>query len=345
MVVKRELAKDDKPSKRARGLEVKQIPIPLGSKHDPVPHSDVLPQHEFSWGIVAPKGAGKTTQLCNVLNYYKGYFHTIIIFSPTVRNDEKWDWVKQQKLLAENKKLKRFAQKLREEERKVKNKVVGPPKSGGELEGLLTLNLLAGGRNREENGEFDARIPEDNFMHEYDEETLKTLLSSQQAMIDLLKKHGQTKHTANRMLLLFDDLVGSSLFSNARQNAFKMLNTNHRHLSCSIMMISQAFKEIPKTVRTQFSCLTLFEIYSDSEIESIYLEFPMGMTKDQWLKVYRICVGDEYGFMFYNIQRPKHLRVMKNFETNLYFKEEEEPSKKRKAEEVVEEEKPSVKKQ
>lgn len=65
-------------------LVVSEIPIPLGSKHEPVPF-DVLPSHEFSMGLIAPKGAGKTTLICNLLNYYKGYFHSIIVFSPTVK--------------------------------------------------------------------------------------------------------------------------------------------------------------------------------------------------------------------------------------------------------------------
>jgi len=36
-----------------------------------------------------------------------------------------------------------------------------------------------------------------------------------------------------------DDLVGSKLFSGKRNNPFKMLNTNHRHYSASILMCSQ----------------------------------------------------------------------------------------------------------
>jgi Ni2+-binding GTPase involved in maturation of urease and hydrogenase len=71
-------------------LEVKPIPV-SGHEHPSPPH-DMLPRHEFSMGFIAPKGAGKTTTLINLLRFYKGYFHTIVIFSPTVKNDEKWDW-------------------------------------------------------------------------------------------------------------------------------------------------------------------------------------------------------------------------------------------------------------
>jgi len=71
-----------------KSLVVKPIPTPSGADH-PGPPSDVLPRHEFSMGFIAPKGSGKTTALINLLHFYKGFFNTIIVFSPTVKNDEK----------------------------------------------------------------------------------------------------------------------------------------------------------------------------------------------------------------------------------------------------------------
>lgn len=288
-------------------LPVKPIPVPLSAQHDPSPH-EVLPNHEFSMGLIAPKGAGKTTLICNLLNFYKGYFHSIIIFSPTVANDEKWDWVKRQPLLKENKALKKW---LREEKKKKQeNPIVEMP---NEYKGDFDMLM------ENEETKFSPYIPEDCFYSDYNEEDLKEILDQQQALVEFLKEHGKTKHLANRILFLFDDLVGSSLFSGARKNAFKMLNTNHRHFSSSLIMVSQAFKEIPKTVRTNFSCLILFEIFSDAEIEAIYSEFPMGLRRDAWEEMYRHCVSDDHGFLFYNMQKPKQLRCMKNLTNVLFF--------------------------
>lgn len=288
-------------------LPVKPIPVPLSAQHDPSPH-EVLPNHEFSMGLIAPKGAGKTTLICNLLNFYKGYFHSIIIFSPTVANDEKWDWVKRQPLLKENKALKKW---LREEKKKKQeNPIVEMPNEHKGDFDMLVEN---------EETKFSPYIPEDCFYSDYNEEDLKEILDQQQALVEFLKEHGKTKHLANRILFLFDDLVGSSLFSGARKNAFKMLNTNHRHFSSSLIMVSQAFKEIPKTVRTNFSCLILFEIFSDAEIEAIYSEFPMGLRRDAWEEMYRHCVSDDHGFLFYNMQKPKQLRCMKNLTNVLFF--------------------------
>jgi len=59
-------------------------------KHPPVAHPQ-LPQHPFSMLIVAPKGSGKTNLIVHLLlKQYKGYFHRVVVCSPTLENDPKW---------------------------------------------------------------------------------------------------------------------------------------------------------------------------------------------------------------------------------------------------------------
>lgn len=86
-----QMKKRTRPTKEgtvsSKPLTVKPIPIPHNYKHPPAPHP-ALPNHEFSMGIIAPKGSGKTTLLCNLLKFYSGYFHSIIVFSPTVNSGE-----------------------------------------------------------------------------------------------------------------------------------------------------------------------------------------------------------------------------------------------------------------
>lgn len=65
-----------------------------------------------------------------------------------------------------------------------------------------------------------------------------------------------------------------------------------------------------------------FEIFSDAELESIYDDFPMGLKKKQWFEVFAHCTEGEHNFLFYNIQKPKTMRIMKNFDKVCFFKEE-----------------------
>lgn len=286
-------------------LTVKPIPVPAKWKH-PAPPNDALPTHEFTMGLIAPKGAGKTTVICNLLNFYKGYFHNIIVFSPTVASDEKWDWVKDQKLIIQNKPLMEFVAK---QKKKDMVGIVEQPSVENEFDGLVPPF----------DEDFDGKIPEHCFMSDYDENTLQEIMDEQMKVVKLLKKHKKSKHLANRFLIIFDDLVGSSLFSGTRNNPFKRLNTTHRHYSCSMLMVSQGYKEIPKTVRTNWSCLLIFEIPNDKEIEVIYEEFSMGLKRDAWMEVYQYAVSGDHDFFFMNYQKEKRLRMMKNFDEVLFY--------------------------
>ena len=282
--------------KRAKPLQVIAVPQLSGERHPPVPHPEVLPQHEFTLGLIAPKGSGKTTLIANLLEFYAGYFHTIVVFSPTIENDDKWDVIREMPLRSENAALKRFIEKRRE------NK-----------DGAIVGNPTGMGRHRETT--FDPRIPEDCLLSEYCETTLGQLLDEQDAQISSLKKMGAGKFLANRMLLVFDDLVGSKLFDNRKDNRFKGFITRHRHYSASVIKVTQAYKEIPKTIRTQFSGLILFEIPNKAEVDVVYGEYPVGMDRETWDEAYRFCTGGEFSFMYLQpFRKERSLRVMRNFD-------------------------------
>ena len=290
-------------------LQVKPVPVPTKYKH-PLPSHDQLPVHEFTMGLIAPKGAGKTTTICNLLNFYKHYFHTILVFSPTVQSDEKWDWIKGQKLLIENKPLKNWVRQKMKEQVDSEDKIVQGPKVDPVLEGLVNTTE-----------EFSEYIPEENFFDDYNDAAFQNIMEEQMAMIKLLKKYGQPKYLANRILIIFDDLVGSTLFAGTRGSYFKGVNTRHRHYSASFIMVSQGYKEIPKTIRTNWTALIVFEIGNEKEVEVIYEEYAMGLKRDDWMELYKYATEDDHSFLYINFQKPKRLRMMKNFEQYLFIDE------------------------
>lgn len=95
-------------NKKLKDLKIDVVEKKDGPEHPRV-HHPVLPQHEFSMLIVAPKGSGKTNFICNLLlKHYKRYFHQVWVCSPTYKNDEKWDVVMNTKhILKENAKLEK----------------------------------------------------------------------------------------------------------------------------------------------------------------------------------------------------------------------------------------------
>jgi hypothetical protein len=288
-------------------LKIKEIPTPKIGHPDP-PNS-VLSKHEFSMGIIAPKGSGKTTLICNLLMFYKKYFNDIFIFSPTVLSDDKWDFIKKQELLLENKPLKKWLQQEKKKrEGTFQHQIVQDPPANIGYEENTNIS----------GNEFDGRIPEENFYHNYSEEDLEEILMRQKRIINGLKKAKKPKYLADRILLIFDDLVGSALFGMAKDNLFKGFNTRHRHYSTSIIMVSQGYKEIPKTIRTNWSCLILFEIANMKELTVIYEEFTMGLSFKDWLEMYNHAVEPEYAFLYLNLFAKKGLRCMQNFDKYLF---------------------------
>lgn len=283
-------------------------PIPVGKANHPRSPHEALPRHEFTMGLIAPKGAGKTTVICNLLKFYKGYFHTILVFSPTILSDEKWDWVKEQKLLAQNLPLQKWIKEVSESQTEdclVSNGL------GSVLQGLVTRG-----------DEFTGKIPEEHFFHDYDESRFVNLMEEQKKTINLLKSHRKPKYLANRILIIFDDLVGSALFAGNRGSYFKGVNTRHRHYSASFIMVSQGYKEVPKTIRTNWTCLILFEIGNEREVFVVYEEFAMGLKHDQWLELYNHAIEEEHGFLFVDFQKKRNRRIMKNFEEYLFLQKE-----------------------
>lgn len=294
-------------------MKVLPVPVSKDCEH-PKPPTPNIPNHEFTMGLIAPKGAGKTTLIANLLHGYKGYFHDIFIFSPTVRSDEKWDWIKQQPLLSENKPLKAWIKK--EEQRRngaLQNEVVGKPTISSEL----------ADRNTNEKEQFDGKIPEENYYHQYTDEDLDTILRRQDALIVALKKYDKPKYLADRILLIFDDLVGSALFSNKKDNLFKGFNSRHRHYSASVIMVSQGYKEIPKTVRSNWTALVIFAISNDKETSVIYEENTMNLKFKDWMAIFNHCISEPYGFMYLNAKSPPGYRIMKNFDKFIQYKSED----------------------
>jgi O6-methylguanine-DNA--protein-cysteine methyltransferase len=273
----------------------------------PQPYHPVLPAHEFSMLIVAPKGSGKTNFLVNLITkHYKEYFHRIIVCSPTINNDEKWDYVKEHKhILKENKKLEATLNNLKRSN-KIKKVVFTSEKP---LEQQL----------KEVDEKFDGYIPEEDFFSELDKVPEK--VAEQQEVIEKLHKLGmgkKSKFIADRMLVVLDDQAG--MFKGGNTNN-PMMNfvIKHRHSSSSVILVTQGYKAIPKTIRTNCNALILFDIPNLSELKAIYEENPTDMSEQEWMRIYRHATQEPFAFLYINTKFNKGQRVYKNFDTMLTY--------------------------
>ena len=297
-----------KPSiKRSRPLEVVAVPVPKGSDHPPPPYGEgLLPIHEFTMGLIAPKGKGKTTTIINMLDFYRGYFHKIFVLSPTVKSDVKWKTAQNMKVLVENRPLKNWIRQMSE---KIAYKsIVQPLSLDKRFDSLL------------DDEKFQEEIPENCFFHGNEVVAeIRKVLDKNKEIVDLLDEHGKMKTMADRILIIADDQVGSDLFVGPLKKYFVGANTRHRHHSASIIMVSQGYKEIPKTIRTGWTCLLLYKIGNMKELEGIYEEYSMDLGWDEWYELYREATNEKHDFLFIDMYGPDEYKMRKGFDKALLY--------------------------
>lgn len=291
-------------------LSIREIPVDPKSLHPPPPRGDdYMPVHEFTMGVIAPKGSGKTNTIIDMLRIYAGYFHNIYVFSPSVKTDEKWRYAKTMKVRIENKPLKAWVVKMNEMHEN--EDPVQPLPGGKEFDGLADTV-------------FTEEIPEECFFDVNDFGEFTKILEKKKKIIEALYDKDQFKTLADRDLFIIDDAVGSPFFTGKRLDFFKNVNTRHRHYSASFIMATQGYKEIPKTVRTNWTCLMVYAIGNQREVFVIFEEFPVGRDWDEWFSMYRTAVKEQYDFLFLDMYGAKDKRVRKNFNVLLEKKKYED---------------------
>lgn len=163
------------------------------------------------------------------------------------------------------------------------------------------------------------------LFEEYDESTLDTLMKNQDKVVNHLTKMGKEMTDADHLCFVFDDMVGSGLFNQKRNNAFKRLTVRRRHFCSSVIGVVQAYKEFPKTSRNNTNIYILFRIESDEELSAIYKDFPCGLKPHVWLSIYKYCTREPYHFMMINLQTSdSQHRIVKNFDEPIPLPSHEE---------------------
>ena len=147
-----------------------------------------------------------------------------------------------------------------------------------------------------------------------DPEVFEAICNTQQSIINALEKqYGEkAKFKADRILFILDDVVGTPLFKD--NGYFMSWITRHRHFSASVILVTQAYKKVPKTIRTNINGLVLFRMHSQKELESIYEEYPLNLSYKEWLSLYQALTMQPYSFMFINVSAELGKQVYQNFE-------------------------------
>lgn len=285
-------------------MEVIDILRGNGLRHPDHKFPDLIPAHEFTWLMVAPRGGGKTNLICNLLlRFLKGYFHKILVCSPSVKSDQKWDIVKKTTgLIRENRKLKKYGKLLKE------------PIGGGEV---LVMDPTTESHAERK---FDGKIPEDCFFEDLEECEIR--MREQKEMIEsLYEEFGSgNKFVADRVLLVVDDQAGKFKV-HSYNNPMASFIMRHRHYGTSVICVTQAYKAITYAIRNNSVALSIFDVDNEEEKKLIYAENGCSMEYKEWEAIYQHCTRSPYSFMYINSTLPKGERIYRNLSKRIVYTE------------------------
>ena len=271
-----------------------------------------FPQHESSTLIVAPKGSGKTNLIGNMLlNFLKGYFHKIIVCSGTVLGDDKWDVIKGTKgVLADNKKKQELLGEL-------------PPKGDKKVPKVVFKDA---GHSEEvkEKVVFDGKMRKEHFVsalldiEPFLAQQKRELRSIRKKLIAKGKDVKEAKMISDRMMIIIDDMAGQ--FPQGVNSPITKYVISHRHYNSSCIIVTQANRAIPKSIRVNMNAIIIFEIPNFKELLTLYEEWPENMTFEEWMRVYQEATRADYSFLYLNNHFPRGKRAFINFEEQLVYK-------------------------
>lgn len=154
------------------------------------------------------------------------------------------------------------------------------------------------------------KIPKKHQVSNFDEEKLKEILEKQRGKVE---KGGEAN--APKICVIFDDCIHSQKF--LRSSICKEMSILARHFNIHTFFLSQAFKQIPRSIRLSFNCIYVFA-GSASERNQIAEEFtPPGWTKKDMFKAMDTAYSEPYSFLQINMRCPKELRLRKNLDIQL----------------------------
>ena len=155
--------------------------------------------------------------------------------------------------------------------------------------------------------EYSTSIPESNFIEEVDIKLLKELISEQKQIISTFGKS-----IADSILLIYDDCASETKFW--KSQAVQKLIFNSRHFKISMLITSQNYKSLPKSLRLNMSQVVLFSTSNEAELKAIYDENSSSLGFKEWLKIYREITDKPFNCLVINYQNKKEYKLQDAFE-------------------------------
>ena len=128
--------------------------------------------------------------------------------------------------------------------------------------------------------------------------------------------------SGKRVLLLLDDVVNDIRKNKGVDKALAKLVYNRRHITAdggdeangvSVWLTTQAYNRIPLMIRKVATGLIAFKLKNVKEIQSIFDEYVVGLTKEQFITILKFVYKTPFDFLYINMDESWDDMYYRNF--------------------------------
>ena len=141
--------------------------------------------------------------------------------------------------------------------------------------------------------------------------------------VDFLERFvNEVTESGKRVLLLLDDVVNDIRKHKGVDRALAKILYNRRHITAdggdeangiSVWLTTQAYNRIPLMIRKVATGLIAFKLKNVKEIQSIFDEYVVGLTKDQFIDILKYVYRSPFDFLYINMDQPWDDMYHRNF--------------------------------
>ena len=145
----------------------------------------------------------------------------------------------------------------------------------------------------------------------------------QELTVDFLHRfEEEIKESGEKILLILDDVVNDIRKNKGVDKVLAKILYNRRHITAdggddangvTVWLTTQSWNRIPLMIRKVANGLIAFKLKNVKEILSIYDEFVMGLSKEQFMDILKYVCKDPYDFLFMHFDNPWGEVYHKNF--------------------------------
>lgn len=133
-----------------------------------------------------------------------------------------------------------------------------------------------------------------------------------QGVLDEIKDSGE------KVLFIMDDVVNDMKKERQLEILLSKVLMNRRHIcgsggSLSVWITTQVYNKIPAPIRKCASQLVLYESKNRMELDSLYNEVIVGLSKPEWYQLCKYVWDKKFNFLYIDTTKPFNSMYHKNF--------------------------------